>query len=142
LDACLNTKCRRLFWRHDNQHNDIQHDDTQNRGLIRDIQHNGFEYNNTAIMLNVVMLTVAFCFLLCDCRYAECLYTDCRYAECRGASYIVTVVSYDRRALTTIDPVDDNTYLWQNVSEHPTFKTQQMRDELLNKNDWLCFCSF
>jgi hypothetical protein len=90
-----------------------------------------------------------FVYCYAECRYAECLYTDCRcaerrYAECRGASYIVTVVSYDRRALTTIDPVDGNTYLRQNVSEYPPppCKTEQMRAELLNKNDWLFFCSF
>jgi hypothetical protein len=28
------------FWRHDTQHKDIQHIDTQHKGLISDIQHN------------------------------------------------------------------------------------------------------
>jgi hypothetical protein len=44
---------------HDTHYNDIQHNDNQHKGLICDTQH-----KNTAIMLSVVMLSVAFCLLL------------------------------------------------------------------------------
>jgi hypothetical protein len=69
--------------RHDTQHNDIQHNDTQHKelfsdiqyatqhndtqheGLMRDIQHNATQHNDTAIMLNVIVLSVKIYLLLC-----------------------------------------------------------------------------
>ncbi len=71
-----------LKGRHDTQCNDIQHDatqpnNTQHKGIICDIQH-----NDTAVMLNVIMLSVAFYLLL---YRTECHYAECRHAECRGA---------------------------------------------------------
>ncbi len=51
--------------RDDTQHNDIQRDDIQHKELISDIQHYDTQYNNIAIMLNVIVLSVAFYLLLC-----------------------------------------------------------------------------
>jgi hypothetical protein len=57
------------IWHNDTQHkgliNDIQHNDTQHKGHISDIQHNDNQLNDTAIMLNVIVLSVAICLLLC-----------------------------------------------------------------------------
>ncbi len=43
---CCYAECR-IGWRHGTQHNDIQHNDTQNKGLIRHIQQNDNQHNNT-----------------------------------------------------------------------------------------------
>jgi len=55
-------------WRHDTQHNDIQpndtqHNDTQQKGLISDIT--TLIINNSTIMLNVIVLSVAIYLLVC-----------------------------------------------------------------------------
>jgi hypothetical protein len=43
---------------HDAQHNDIQHNNTQQKGLISDLQHN--DTQQYPVMLNDVVLSVAF----------------------------------------------------------------------------------
>ncbi len=45
--------------RHDIQHNDTQHNDTQHKDVICDTQHSYTQQNKTAIIMNVVMLSVA-----------------------------------------------------------------------------------
>ncbi len=54
-------------WCHDTQLNDIQHNDTNHKGLKCDIQH-----NNTATMLSVITLSVEFLYYYGECLYAEC----------------------------------------------------------------------
>ncbi len=39
----------------------------------------------SAVMLRVIMLSVAFLYGYDVCHYADCLYDECRYAECRYA---------------------------------------------------------
>ena len=65
--------------------NDIQPNDTHNRGLICDTQH-----NKTVIMLSAIYgechkALYAKCsyaeFHYTECHYAECNYTECHYAE-------------------------------------------------------------
>jgi hypothetical protein len=89
-------------WRHDTQINDIQH-----KGLLIDIQH-----NNTAIMLNDVVLSVTFYLLsriscchdeclytdfhYAECHYVECHYADCHYAECCGAIGMTLIMTLSR----------------------------------------------
>jgi hypothetical protein len=67
--------------RHDIQHDDIKHNDTQPKGLQREtLSKKVTESNNSAIMLSVT-------FYLCgtDYHYAEGRCAECHYAECRGA---------------------------------------------------------
>ncbi len=57
-----------LRWRHD-----IQHNNTQHKGLVCNTQHKNTPYR--------VQSECRYA----DCRYAECRYAECRYAECRYA---------------------------------------------------------
>jgi hypothetical protein len=49
---------------HDTQHNDIQPNDTQHKGLISDIDHNDTQHNETAIMLNIIVPRVTIYLLV------------------------------------------------------------------------------
>jgi hypothetical protein len=47
FNATEMSKLRRLFWRHDTQHNDIQHYDIQHNNIQHnDIQHNDIQHND------------------------------------------------------------------------------------------------
>ncbi len=85
-------------WRHD-----TQHIDTQQKGIICDIQHHGAQNNNTVpfcrmsrfIYQNAKYRYAEYCsaeYCYAECRYAEYRYAEyCsveyRYAECRYAEY-------------------------------------------------------
>ncbi len=68
------------MWRHDTQHNGIQHNDTRPNQQIFDNQHK-----------RVPLCGVSrFIYFYAEYRYAECLYATChdaegQYAECRYA---------------------------------------------------------
>jgi hypothetical protein len=78
----------------DIQHNDtqyrgliseIQHNDTQHSGLISNIQHNDTQYRGliSDIQLNdTQQKTLPLCLVS---HFIYC-YAECRYAECRGTS--------------------------------------------------------
>ncbi len=70
--------------RHDTQHNNIQHNETQNKGLICAIQQNDTWHNDTQHNSTLSLCWMShFCYA--ECHYANCGYAKCRYAECRNA---------------------------------------------------------
>ncbi len=76
--------------RYDIQHNDIQLNDTQHKGIICDTRH---EIHQAKMTLIIMAPAEHCCYVECryaecckdECRFAECRYAQCRYAECRGA---------------------------------------------------------
>ncbi len=69
----------------DTQHNDIQHNITQFKGIICDIQQNGTQHNSTLPLRWMSLWWVPRYNCYAKCHYAECHNALCRYAECRGA---------------------------------------------------------
>ncbi len=51
--------------------NDIQHNDTQHKGLICDTQH---KWHSALMTLSIITLCI-------ECNYAECRYAECHYAQ-------------------------------------------------------------
>ncbi len=84
------------MWRHDKQHNDIQHNGTKLFGLfttpsINDTQHNG--HYGIVVVLSVVSL---YCYDMChnaECRQGECRYAECHYAKCHDTLFAQSVIN-------------------------------------------------
>ncbi len=70
-----------VIGRHDTLHNDIQHYETQNNGLICNTQHNTIE-SHYAECLKAESRN---CYYYTESHHAECNYAECRYAQCRYA---------------------------------------------------------
>ncbi len=87
---CCYTKCHGA--RHKIRRYDIQHNDTQHKGLICDTQHKGLSITTLchyAECHHAEYRVLFFC-------YAECHYAKCRCAECRGVQDItlLTLVGF------------------------------------------------
>jgi hypothetical protein len=51
IDFAFGCQTKGPDWRHDIQHNDIKYNDTQQKGVIWDIQHSDTQHKNTATIL-------------------------------------------------------------------------------------------
>ncbi len=71
-----------LTWRHDTQYKDIQHNDTQHKGIIWDIHHKDTQHSNTLSLYWMSLCWVSFFIVMLNAIMLKCRYTECRYAEC------------------------------------------------------------